>query len=52
MDLFQIVINTSLLREIKKSTILSKYTKYCYVSEEDLTDPIKIKANLSTFLFV
>ena len=45
-DFFQIVINTSLLREVSKSKILNYYAHFYYIDEKDLTDRNVIKDNI------
>lgn len=45
-EYFQIVINTSLLREVSKSKILNYYAHFYYFDELDLTDENRIKDNL------
>ena len=46
----QLIVNTSLLREIDSSKLLTYYGKHCYFSEEDLMDDIKIRSNLEDLL--
>ena len=49
-ETFQIIINTSLLRELSKSKLLTYYGKFYYVNDEDLTNEEKIKSNLLDLL--
>jgi hypothetical protein len=49
-ETFQIIINTSLLRELSKSKLLTYYGRFYYVDNEDLTNEEKIRSNLLDLL--
>ena len=50
IDDFQIVINTSLLREFPKSKFLLCYAKFYYLTDEDISSEGKIQENIVDLL--
>ena len=48
--MIQLVINTSLLRELDERKLINTYARLIYTTEEDTTDDVKIKENLIKLL--
>ena len=48
--MIQLVINTSLLREIDERKLINSYARFVYNNESDITDDNKIKENLIQLL--
>ena len=48
--MIQLVINTSLLREIDERKLINAYARFMYNDEKDTTDDVQIKENLIQLL--
>jgi len=48
--MIQLVINTSLLREIDERKLINAYARFMYNDEKDITDDVQIKENLIQLL--
>ena len=48
--MIQLVINTSLLREIDERKLINAYARFMYNDEKDTTDDTQIKENLIQLL--
>lgn len=48
--MIQLVVNTSLLREIDERKLINAYARFMYNDEKDITDDTQIKENLKQLL--
>lgn len=48
--MLQLIVNSTLLREIDERALINRYARYCYEDEESVTNDTIIQQNLANLL--